>query len=60
MVCLGRWLRKEYVVSINAFKIEGNGGSNLLNMFKPKLTSFDIAFVKDLEERKYELSIADA
>lgn len=29
MVCLGRWLKKEYVKSMNAFKIEGGGGSNL-------------------------------
>ncbi len=49
MVCLGRWLKKEYVKSLNAFKIEGGGGSNLLNMLKPGLTSFDIAHIKDLE-----------
>ena len=45
LVNLGRWLRKEYIKSLNAFKIEGGGGQNLQNIMKAGETSFNISYV---------------
>lgn len=48
LVSLGNFLMKDYIKSLNAFKIDSGSSNTLQNMMKPNLNSFDIAHIPEV------------
>jgi len=60
LCCLGHMMKKEYIKSLNSFKIESGGGSNISNMMNPKSSYFSMGHLPEFLQEVKVKTIEDA